>query len=145
VKRGLTLLAAAVALHAAPASASTPFCPHPIARATWVDEPQGARIMIFPSGCGRRTAWLAPRSAFRDALAAGGRDAVNRAALYQQFRCHTLFAPAKPSWNLESWRPHVSQRRLIESLCNPRGAPTRRRPHRHRPGLFAAILQAAVP
>jgi hypothetical protein len=100
---------------------STPFCARPIDHATWSDEPRGARIVVVPSGCGRRSSWLAPEAAFRAALAAGGRVPDNRRSLFLQFRCHTLFASAKRSWNLETWRPAVSSRRMIAALCNPSG------------------------
>ncbi len=116
---GLILLLAGAAT-AGPAPA-TPFCRAPIARAVWSDEPQGARIKVFPTPCGRRTAWLAPASVFRVALAKGGRRPVHRRSLYDQFRCHAVFAPVKRSWNLETWRPVVTPKRMVKALCNPNG------------------------
>jgi Protein of unknown function (DUF2599) len=130
---------------ASPAHA-TPFCRAPIARAVWTDEAQGSRLKVFPSRCGRRTAWLDPPSAFRDALAAGGRTPVHRRSLFEQFRCHAYFAPLKPSWNLEGWRPVVSPRRLVKALCNPSGRGghpiARRRPRSLIGRLLAAITRA---
>jgi Protein of unknown function (DUF2599) len=44
----------------------------------------------------------------------------------EQFVCHWELAeygqPGKPSWNLEPWRPVVSDSQMIESGCNPGGA-----------------------
>ncbi len=132
----------------APARA-TPFCRVPIARAVWTQEPQGARIKVFPTSCGRRTAWLAPRAVFRAALAAGGRPARHRRTLYAQFRCHAVFAPLKPSWNLETWRPVVTPKRMVAALCNPTGrSRPAGRPPRPPPliaGLVARIVAAADP
>jgi hypothetical protein len=43
-----------------------------------------------------------------------------------QYACHWRFArivdPDKTSWNLEPWRPVVSESEMIGSRCNPGGA-----------------------
>lgn len=137
----LALVVLLGALHPAPASA-TPFCRAPVAKATWTDEPQGARIKVFPTSCGRRTTWLAPRAVFRVALAAGGRRARHRRSLYDQFRCHAVFAPVKRSWNLETWRPVVTPKRMVAALCNPTGRPDRRTRGVSATGLIAQIVTA---
>lgn len=137
---GVLLLAALAGLRPAAADAAL-FCRDPVSRAVWTQEPQGARLKVFPSGCGRRTAWVSPGSAFRRALAAGGRPAEHRRSLYDQFRCHTVFAPFKRSWNLETWRPVVSPERMVRARCNPNGRPSRTRTLPHgAPGLFATVL-----
>ena len=42
-----------------------------------------------------------------------------------QFNCHWQFAefiePGKTSWNLEPWRPVVSDAELVAAGCNPGG------------------------
>lgn len=121
---------------------ATPLCRSPVARAVWLDTTQGARLRVNPSACGRRTAWLAPRSAFRAALALGGRPVARRRTLYAQFRCHAVFAPAKTSWNLETWRPVVTPGRMVAALCNPSGraSPRPRRP----PGRLSLLARVAA-
>ena len=52
-------------------------------------------------------------NAHRDGPDANGRS------LYLQFRCHALFAAAKPAWDLEAYRPAVPWARLIATGCNP--------------------------
>jgi hypothetical protein len=45
--------------------------------------------------------------------------------MYQQFICHWELAelgqPGKTSWNLEPWRPAVSDEQMLDSRCNPGG------------------------
>lgn len=45
----------------------------------------------------------------------------NRATLRHQFLCHPLsvVARAKPTWDLESWRPDVGGLRTMLLACNP--------------------------
>jgi hypothetical protein len=42
-----------------------------------------------------------------------------------QFDCHWRFArivePDKPSWNLEPWRPVVTESEMVDARCNPGG------------------------
>lgn len=139
----LVLTVALVAFPATSADAAL-LCREPVARATWVQEPQGARIKVFPTSCGRRTAWVAPRPAFRRALRLGSRPATNRRSLFAQFRCHAVFAPYKRSWNLETWRPVVSSKRMVRTLCNPNGRATRSVDVLRRRGLFATVLAVLI-
>jgi hypothetical protein len=83
-------------------------CERYVARATWAQN----TLTVVPTRCGRRRSWLEPRAAFAE-LPAEGRS------LYLQFRCHALFAAAKPAWDLEASRPVVSWSRLIATACNP--------------------------
>jgi len=110
VTAGLFATVAALAL-AHPAPACRPF----VDSATW----NAGRLSVAPSACGRRVAERRPRRAFRAAIAAGAQGAPNRRSLYRQFRCHVVFAPAKPRWNLETWRPYVSWPQMIVTGCNP--------------------------
>jgi hypothetical protein len=95
------------------ATALAVFAPHHgceryVERATWA----GETLTVVPTRCGRRRSWLEPRPAFAE-LPAQGRS------LYLQFRCHALFAGAKPDWDLEAYRPAVPWSRLIATACNP--------------------------
>jgi hypothetical protein len=95
------------------AVAAAVFAPHHgceryVAHASWA----GQTLTVVPTRCGRRRSWLEPRAAFAE-LPAHGRS------LYLQFRCHALFAAAKPAWDLEAYRPVVSWRELIAAGCNP--------------------------
>lgn len=141
------VVAAALLAPAAPADAALG-CRSPVARAVWTQEAQGARIHVFPSRCGRRTAWASTHAVLRAALRAGGRTVARRAvrrSLEGQLRCHAVFAPYKRSWNLETWRPVVSSSAMVAALCNPDGpAATRRAPAAPLQGLFATVLAVAL-
>ena len=39
--------------------------------------------------------------------------------LVRQLVCHIVFAGGKPVWNLEDWRPVVSDQQMINTTCNP--------------------------
>ena len=39
--------------------------------------------------------------------------------LVNQLVCHIVFAGSKPVWNLEDWRPVVSEPQMIRTQCNP--------------------------
>jgi hypothetical protein len=102
--------------HPAPAQAAAGHGCHPlVVSATW----SAGRLSIAPSACGRRVAAKRPRRVFRAAIAAGGQGAPNRRSLYRQFECHVLFAPSKPRWNLEAWRPLVPWVQMVLTGCNP--------------------------
>ena len=95
--------------------AHAPDCRPLVDSATW----SAGRLSVAPSSCGRHVAEKHPRRVFRAAIAAGGRGAPHRRSLYRQFRCHVIFAPDKPRWNLEDWRPFVSWPQMILTGCNP--------------------------
>jgi hypothetical protein len=42
-----------------------------------------------------------------------------RRSLLAQLRCHADFAPHKPSWDVEAWRPDVGYARTVFAECNP--------------------------
>ncbi len=80
--------------------------------------PEGTVYHVRPTRAGR----LADRSeldtAWQQAVARGVPD---RANLRQQFLCHplSLVARAKPTWDLETWRPAVGGLRTMLAACNP--------------------------
>jgi hypothetical protein len=62
-------------------------------------------------------AWSEVLALAPDAATAGMKD---------QFVCHwklaEIFEPGKTSWNLEPWRPPVSQQDMVSAGCNPGGS-----------------------
>jgi Protein of unknown function (DUF2599) len=42
-----------------------------------------------------------------------------RHSLRNQLRCHAVFVPDKPTWDLESWRPDVGYAKTVLAECNP--------------------------
>jgi hypothetical protein len=97
-----------------------------IARAYWVHYPQGWRIRIMPSIYGRNHAPEAPRTALAEALRIARPTPLRltqsvRASLLNQLRCHADFAPRKPLWDLEAWRPDVGYFKTVAAFCNPGG------------------------
>ena len=85
-----------------------------------VDEaPDGTTVYhVRPTRAGRLADRSALDIAWTQAMAKGVPD---RANLRQQFLCHPLsvIARAKPTWDLESWRPTVGGVRTILAACNP--------------------------
>lgn len=116
-------LVSATVILAPPAQAS-PYVSH-VEWAKWGDL---SSLRVYPttvgrsgSGIGHRTvgeaAWAEVLTLSPDADLPGMRD---------QFLCHWAFAellePGKVSWNLEPWRPEVSEAELYEANCNPGGS-----------------------
>jgi hypothetical protein len=126
--RGALAAALAVALLAAvttPAHAA-PRCPTLIDHATWTRAPQGWRIIVTASTCGRAVAAARPQAAFAQAIGAAapppGRPRgwdPSPGSLLEQLRCHADFARDKPTWDLEAWRPQVPWLLEVLDLCNP--------------------------
>lgn len=98
----------------------------------WVPTSGGGSLHVTPTKNGRtkmsvtgNVAWIQVQ---RLARAEGGQAAavVDKPGMKAQFVCHWQFArvkePHKPSWNLEPWRPVVSEKALIDARCNPGGA-----------------------
>jgi hypothetical protein len=111
-------LMAACLSGAAPAGAHT-WCGAQIHRARWIQQPQGMRLIVTPTSCGRRTAASSSAPAFAEAIRRGGRGAPHYRSLYFQFICHANFAADKPTWDLEAWRPDVGLAATILARCNP--------------------------
>ncbi len=86
--------------------------------------PHGRSLHIVPTASGRRVhggnadavAWREVLKLMPDAGTPGMRA---------QFECHWTYArlvePDKPSWNIEPWRPVVSERVMAQDGCNPGG------------------------
>ncbi|AFM15406.1 Protein of unknown function (DUF2599) [Mycolicibacterium chubuense NBB4] len=118
-------VAFAPAAAAAPGIQPPPYVDH-VQWATWGDL---SSLRVYPTPAGRDTsgrpgtsaqadeAWAEVLKLSPDAATAGMKD---------QFDCHWKFAeifePGKASWNLEPWRPQVSQDEMLKTGCNPGGA-----------------------
>lgn len=104
-------------------SVPTPDPPY-IESATWAEVDGRARLVVVPTEAGR--VWVSHEHAlvvWRDVVAlAPGADT---AGMQEQFECHAQFAPRKPEFNVEPWRPAVPYRDVVAAACNPRlaGAP----------------------
>ncbi len=50
---------------------------------------------------------------------------ADRPGMRSQLDCHwtdvRLVQPGKPSWDIEPWRPVVSQQQMVDAWCNPGG------------------------
>jgi hypothetical protein len=80
----------------------------------------------MPSIYGRNYAPEAVKTALAEALRAARPTPLKltptiRGSLYNQLRCHADFAPRKPLWDLEAWRPDIGYYRTVAALCNPGG------------------------
>lgn len=80
--------------------------------------PEGTVYHVRPTRAGRLAGRPQLDTAWRQAVSRGVPD---RANLRQQFLCHplSLVARAKPTWDLEAWRPAVGGVRTMLAACNP--------------------------
>jgi len=96
-----------------------------IERTTWVQTPLGRSLQVVPTASGRRAQGAGDEdAAWKEVVA---KDATAQSpGMRMQFGCHWVFArilePNKPSWNLEPWRPVVTDREMVDARCNPGGA-----------------------
>lgn len=129
-----TLAAAALAL-AAPVIAAAPASATPTVGPPFVDHTEWAKwgdlnsLRVYPTSAGRQAsvqaggATAAGDEAWSEVLAQA--PDADLPGMRQQFICHWQFAemvePGKTSWNLEPWRPEVSDDTMISTGCNPGG------------------------
>jgi hypothetical protein len=97
---------------------------HLVRSASWQRTAAGYRLELRPTGYGRRhVAGLRPQQLAAMLRAAGPPPlrltATTQASLVDQLRCHAAFAPTKPLWDLESWRPDVGYLATVAHECNP--------------------------
>jgi hypothetical protein len=84
-------------------------------------------LRVFPTDSGRDASGLAstvnPDEAWGEVLTLSPDAAIP--GMREQFVCHWEFAeltePGKSSWNLEPWRPEVSEQEMLDAGCNPGG------------------------
>ena len=76
---------------------------------------------VYPTWWGRHTGAAARWSAWGEAKKKGG-SGMNHATMETQFMCHfdavRIYAPNKPSWDLDSKRPNTSEYNEIKHKCN---------------------------
>ncbi len=122
----IAALAAAGALTtAAPvAHAETPY----IDRTEWAAWGDLKSLRVYPSAAGRAEAATLGTQIQQDRAWAEVLTLAPEAdipGMRAQFNCHWQFAefvePGKTSWNLEPWRPVVSDAELVAAGCNPGG------------------------
>lgn len=121
------LTAGAALLTAPPALADNPPPPY-VSHVEWAKWGDLSSLRVFPTAAGRMLAGeIGHRTAGEEAwgeVLALSPDA-NIPGMREQFLCHWGFAelvnPGKASWNLEPWRPEVSEAQMYEAHCNPGG------------------------
>jgi hypothetical protein len=112
-----------------PSASATPrpsptSAPGLVASARWFPDGSGFQLRVRPAPAGRRSAAEAPGRALAEALTAARPTPLTltrsvRQSLTNQLRCHANFAPRKPTWDLETWRPNVGYVQTVLALCNP--------------------------
>ena len=117
-------VSAAPAVSATPVSAPPPYVDH-VEWAKWGDL---SSLRVYPTSSGRDTSARPGTAGQADAAWAEVLTLSPDAALpgmREQFICHwqfaELFEPGKVSWNLEPWRPEVSNEEMVSTGCNPGG------------------------
>lgn len=106
-------------------SSPRPTCPADgaIVSATWTRAEGGRSLEVVPADALRDCAgplvrWDDIPPGWSSVLTLAGSEADSPGML-QQYTCHLRFAPAKDTWNLEPWRPDVTQEQLWATGCNP--------------------------
>lgn len=97
---------------------------------TWVSYDGLATLRVYPTAAGREVAGDFDKTAAQGDEAWGEvlADApdADTPGMRSQFLCHWRFAefaaPGKTSWDLEPWRPAVSDSVMLAAGCNPGGA-----------------------
>ena len=115
---------------AAPVAAADSGAPPPyIDQVTWVSYNGLATLRVYPTAAGREVAGDFAKTAAQGEEAWGevlaqAPDAATP-GMRSQFLCHWRFAefaqPGKTSWDLEPWRPAVSDNVMLAAGCNPGG------------------------
>ncbi|CAN5644310.1 DUF2599 domain-containing protein [soil metagenome] len=122
------IAASGAALTAPVAQAEQDPPPPYVQRAEWAKWGDLSSLRVYPTAAGRALAGeLGHRSAGEEAwteVLALSPDA-DIPGMREQFLCHWGFAelafPGKSSWNLEPWRPEVSEADMFGAGCNPGG------------------------
>ena len=130
LRPGVALAASLAVLGAVPVASADPGTPSPyIDRVTWVIYNGLATLRVYPTAAGREVAGDFAKTAGQGDEAWGevlvqAPDAATP-GMRAQFLCHWRFAefaePGKTSWDLEPWRPAVSDSVMLAAGCNPGG------------------------
>ncbi len=111
-----------------PSSSTSPATSQPgppfIARVQWVKASGGRSLHIVPTASGRAAqAPSGDEEAWSEVVALA--PDADQPGMRAQFDCHWTFARLvqadKPSWNIEPWRPVVSESQMVDARCNPGG------------------------
>jgi hypothetical protein len=90
----------------------------------WVSGSGGRSLHIVPTASGRTAQGTADaEEAWAEVLRVA--PDAEQPGMRAQFDCHWRYArvvePDKPSWNLEPWRPVVTESQMADARCNPGG------------------------
>lgn len=115
-----------VPLVAAPAAAADPAPPY-VDHVEWAKFGDLSSLRVYPTQAGRQASLVATTdteaAAWAEVLALA--PDADTPGMEQQFDCHWELAelgqPGKTSWNLEPWRPAVSDEKMVDTRCNPGG------------------------
>jgi hypothetical protein len=108
-----------------PSPSATPTAVPPfVARVQWVKGSGGRSLHIVPTVSGRAAQGSADDEEAWSEVLRLAPDA-DQPGMRAQFDCHWTFArlvqPDKASWNIEPWRPVVSESQMVDARCNPGG------------------------
>ncbi|WP_197378329.1 DUF2599 domain-containing protein [Mycolicibacterium mengxianglii] len=115
-------------LMATPARADDDPPPPYVSHVEWAKWGDLSSLRVYPTAAGRSLAGdigqrTAGEEAWGEVLALSPDAAIP--GMREQFLCHWAFAelvnPGKVSWNLEPWRPEVSEAEMYDANCNPGG------------------------
>ncbi|WP_370647169.1 DUF2599 domain-containing protein [Mycobacterium sp. IDR2000157661] len=115
-------------LAVAPVASAAPSPPPPyVDHVEWAKWGDLSSLRVYPTAAGREASGLATETQAEHAWAevlALSPDA-DIPGMKPQFVCHWEFAelsePGKSSWNLEPWRPEVTEEQMLAAGCNPGG------------------------
>jgi hypothetical protein len=114
------------ALLFAPAAAADPAPPY-VDHVEWAKFGDLSSLRVYPTAAGREASVVATATteaaAWAEVLALS--PDADTPGMFAQFICHWELAelgyPGKTSWNLEPWRPVVSDEQMWDTRCNPGG------------------------
>jgi Protein of unknown function (DUF2599) len=129
----LVAVAAATAGVLAPLALAPTAAANPVPAPPYVDHVEWAKwgdlssLRVFPTVSGREASGIASAvnadAAWAEVLTLS--PDADIPGMWAQFVCHWEFAeatePGKSSWNLEPWRPEVSEDEMLAASCNPGG------------------------
>ena len=131
--RRIVTVALATAGMIAPLALVPTAAANPVPAPPFVDHVEWAKwgdlssLRVYPTQSGRQASGLSsavnPDDGWAEVLTLS--PDADIPGMREQFVCHWEFAefsePGKSSWNLEPWRPLVSEQNLLEAGCNPGG------------------------
>ena len=125
----VVVVACAVAAGQAPSAVADPVAVPPfIDHTQWSHWGGLSSLHVYPTAEGRRAAGefnedTQGQEAWTEVLRLA--PDADTPGMRAQFLCHWAFAekvePGKTSWNLEPWRPVVSDQTMVDTRCNPGG------------------------